>query len=266
MVWGWLKKVFATETGTSGWADLLDRSDVLICDTETSGIGKGAQVLEIALVDTMGKTVFSSLVAPPKGLRIQADASAINGLTRAFLKKNNAPPWGSIVDRLGTSLRSASVIVGWNTDFDSRILAQTVAKQGGNFDVAAFLWRDLCSEYRSMRPGENARLTTSARREGIKVPRGYGHRADQDCLLVLEILRKMGNEVTSKALVRAYRESLKTTQRQYAFMDKLCADTDTELYDLADRYNLDPDNKEDASKLIDKLIAKRDRQEYRDEW
>ena len=77
MVWSWLKKIFAPETGTSGWADLLDRSDVLICDTETSGLGKGAQILEIALVDTMGETVFSSLVAPPKGLRIQADASAI---------------------------------------------------------------------------------------------------------------------------------------------------------------------------------------------
>ena len=267
---GWAKPLDISKgdqfTAASGWADLLDRSDVLICDTETSGLGKRAQILEIALVDTMGETVFSSLVAPAEGSRIETSASDINGLTRAFLKKNNAPTWESIVDSIDVHLCSAAVIVGWNANFDCRILAQTVAKQGGDIDAVAFPWRDLCFEYKLMRPGKNPRLTTSARREGIKVPRGYGHRAEQDCRLVLGILREMGNEVTSKGLARRYEESLKTTERQYAFMDELCTDTDTELYDLADRCDLDPNNKEDASKLIDKLVAKRDRQEYRDEW
>lgn len=47
------------------WArDLLNRTDVLILDTETTGLGHTAELVELAIVDTTGKVLFDELVKP----------------------------------------------------------------------------------------------------------------------------------------------------------------------------------------------------------
>ncbi len=46
------------------WNDLLDREDVLIVDTETTGLDAKAEVIEIAAVDTCGKIRIHALTLP----------------------------------------------------------------------------------------------------------------------------------------------------------------------------------------------------------
>ena len=54
------------------WDELLDREDVLILDTETTGRGERAEIIEIALIDTLGNERFLSLCRPENPIPITA--------------------------------------------------------------------------------------------------------------------------------------------------------------------------------------------------
>ena len=54
------------------WDELVDREDVLILDTETTGRGQRAEIIEIALIDTTGNERFLSLCKPEKPIPITA--------------------------------------------------------------------------------------------------------------------------------------------------------------------------------------------------
>ena len=45
------------------WPGLLGRDDVLILDTETTGLGRDAEVIEVAVINTRGAQVLHSLGA-----------------------------------------------------------------------------------------------------------------------------------------------------------------------------------------------------------
>ena len=70
------------------FGELLNRQDVLILDTETTGLGKAAEVVEIAIVDTTGATRLNTVVMPVG--RINSEASDIHGLTRKKLRELKA--------------------------------------------------------------------------------------------------------------------------------------------------------------------------------
>ena len=65
---------------TADWPALLDRDDVLVVDTETTGLGGTAEVVEVGVVDTTGKVRLHVLSMPQS--RMPREASAIHGLTR----------------------------------------------------------------------------------------------------------------------------------------------------------------------------------------
>ena len=73
------------------FGDLFDRTDVLILDVETAGLGNRAEFLEIAIVYMTGATRYSAPVMPQS--RISAKASDIHCLTRLRLRELNATPW-----------------------------------------------------------------------------------------------------------------------------------------------------------------------------
>ena len=51
------------------WKSLLDRRDVLIVDTETTGLDSTAEIIEIAMLDTTGKPRFEALALPAGRVR-----------------------------------------------------------------------------------------------------------------------------------------------------------------------------------------------------
>ena len=69
-----------TSESSTDVRDLLDRDDVLLVDTETTGLSDKAEVIEIAAIDTVGNLRLSVL-SMPEG-RISSGASRVNGLTR----------------------------------------------------------------------------------------------------------------------------------------------------------------------------------------
>ncbi len=97
----------------------------VVLDTETTGLGKGAEVLEIAIVDKHGAVILDTLVRP-KG-PIQSGAQAIHGISRKMAA--DSPPWPEIAKRL-ENIAAENVIIAYNAEFDVRMIAQTFEKWG----------------------------------------------------------------------------------------------------------------------------------------
>lgn len=113
---------------TVPWASLLNRQDVLILDTETTGVSKWSEVVDIALIDTCGRAVYDRPVLPYGP--IPRAASNVHGLTRKHLEELGAKPWPDHHESVVTALRQASVLLAYNLRFDLRVIDQTI--QGCN--------------------------------------------------------------------------------------------------------------------------------------
>ena len=174
---------------TSGeWRALLDRPDVLIVDTETTGFGARAEVVEVAVLDTTGAVRFEAL-SLPEG-RIPKAASDIHGLTRDRLKQSGAHPWPEVHGDLVAALDGAALVLAWNAEFDRRLLAQTADRHG--LTLPRLAWRDALADYRALTGAASGKgqhtLTRTVEREGAKVD-GPAHRAAGDCRAVLAVMR-----------------------------------------------------------------------------
>ena len=169
---------------TRHWFGLLDRDDVLILDTETTGLDHRAEVIEVAVVDTTGDLRFESLVMPVGP--VPSSLSAIHGITRSLLEETGAPAWPEVHGKLSALLADACEVLAWNAPFDRRMLRQTANRHG--LDWGAIAWRDLCAEDNRARPHGSHRLVDVAAREGV-YGEGPAHRAQADCRMALAVMR-----------------------------------------------------------------------------
>ncbi len=103
------------------WA--LATRNVVILDTETTGFGDDAEVVEIALLSPRGRVRFDSLVRPRSS--IPAAATAVHHLDDAAVA--HAPLFIDLYGRRTALLRKQFVIV-YNAAYDRRILEQTCAR------------------------------------------------------------------------------------------------------------------------------------------
>ena len=166
------------------WASWLNRKDVLILDTETTGLDASAEVIEVAVIDTEGNPRFESLSLPVGD--VPEAASRIHGLTRSELQRLGSPVWPEIHGELVELLRRATIVLGWNTEFDETLLKQTARCHGLAWPSLA--WHDLLADDRRMHPGGRHTLQAAARRE--RVPQVLpAHRAIGDCQTVLAVMR-----------------------------------------------------------------------------
>ena len=166
------------------WSLFVGRSDVLIVDTETTGVGTRSEVIEVAVLDTTGELRLHALSMPQS--RIPRAASAIHGLTRARLRDAGAVPWPEIQADVEAVLSQGAMLIGWNAAFDKRLLHQTAERHGLQFP-SSLPWYDLLSDYRELRPGGRHRLVDAVKREGID-GKHDAHRAVGDCRAVLAVL------------------------------------------------------------------------------
>ena len=107
-------------TKAIAWAmAAIDDPRVIYLDTETTGFGPRAEIVDIAVVNAAGEVVLESLVQPNR--RIPADATAIHGITNADVK--NAPAWCELYEDLLRVLAGRRVIV-YNVIFDRQMVNQ----------------------------------------------------------------------------------------------------------------------------------------------
>lgn len=182
----------ADRTNAQQWArNLFEQANFYILDTETTGVSKKDQIVQLGVVDKNGAVVLDTLVKST--VPIHPAASEVNGITQAML--NDAPTFMDIYTTISAKLAGAH-IVAYNMDFDWRMLQQTAAafkmplfrtthRHCAMKQYAAFrgTWNPHRRSYRWHK------LTEAAAYEKIEVK--DAHSALGDVLMTLKLLEKM---------------------------------------------------------------------------
>lgn len=164
---------------------LLERDDILILDTETTSAGKGAEVIELSVINTKGEVLLDTLIKP-KVQKMNPFAQRVHGISLSMLQ--SAPTWPEILPQLSEHADRRTVLA-WNAPFDRGMLQQTSEVWGLDHPR----WLFVCA------------MRLYAKKRGIKI-RGLhkcvvdenvehlfksykSHRALGDIVFVLEVLR-----------------------------------------------------------------------------
>ncbi|MCZ0984025.1 3'-5' exonuclease [Streptomyces diastatochromogenes] len=98
-------------------AEALVDPDVVVLDTETTGLGDDARIVELAVLSSAGDVLLDTLVDP--GVPIPAGASEIHGITDSDVA--GAPRFSDLVARLADLLKGKRVLI-YNKWYDVGVL------------------------------------------------------------------------------------------------------------------------------------------------
>lgn len=195
-----------TKTCAVEWSDTYDRKtqaarlarqfikqNYLIVDTETTGLGDDAEIVEISVINCLGTVIMDSLIKPSKP--IPEDVIKIHGITNDMVE--SAPAWGEVAEYV-SQLFMKNRVTAYNLSFDARlieqtcIIAQTPAMHLLNPvpDCTMLAYADFYGE-----PGKHGgckwqSLTNAAKQQGIEIG-GKSHRSLTDCFTTLALINKM---------------------------------------------------------------------------
>jgi DNA polymerase-3 subunit epsilon len=94
-------------------------------DTETTGLGSQAEIVEICILEQDGNILLDTLVRPYR--RIPPDVIQIHGITNDIVA--NAPGWVDVWPQVRTALAGRYIGV-YNADFDIRMIEQSNRASG----------------------------------------------------------------------------------------------------------------------------------------
>jgi DNA polymerase III subunit epsilon len=104
---------------------MLREPRVVFLDTETTGFGPEAEIVDVGIVDASGRTLFESLVRPQQP--IPPDAYAVHGISDAMVV--TAPEWPDVGPLVSRILLESAVVV-YNAAFDLQMVNQMNARYG----------------------------------------------------------------------------------------------------------------------------------------
>ncbi|MDQ3512045.1 MAG: 3'-5' exonuclease, partial [Chloroflexota bacterium] len=105
---------FASRTEAITWAaTVVADPRAVFLDTETTGLGPDAEVVDVAVIDVLGRVLLDTLVRPHG--HIPPDASRIHGIYARHVA--DAPSWGEVQPRLCEALAGRRVVV-YNAPYD----------------------------------------------------------------------------------------------------------------------------------------------------
>jgi len=163
----------------------------LYLDTETTGLDKRAEIVEIALVDHDGAVLLDSLVKPTR--RIPWDATQVHHISDAMVA--DAPTWAELWPQIQVLLNGRRVGI-YNAEFDLRMIAQSHTAHkvadtaaGSNAFCIMKLYAEFFGEQGSYGDFKWQSLEKAARQCGIDLPNS--HRAGADALLARAVLEAM---------------------------------------------------------------------------
>jgi len=135
------------------YAAIAAEGRVVVFDTETTGIGKCDQIIEIAAIEYVrGKQTrrYSRYVRPT--CAVCPAATAVNHLTNSFLEKNGISPTQAL-DEFFAFLGSDALLVAHNLKFDLRMLRNECTVFGYSADLQGVSFCDTLALSRHLVPG-----------------------------------------------------------------------------------------------------------------
>jgi len=161
-------------------------------DTETTGTGPNAEIVEISIVDHDGSVLLDTLVKP-RG-KIELGAQRVHGITAAML--DSAPGWNAVWPQVQTALEGRTVGI-YNADFDLRMMQQSHQRNwmqwrqpAGNYFCLMKLYAQFYGQWNSRRRSYRWQSLENARAQcGLQTPNS--HRSLEDTRLSREVLLYM---------------------------------------------------------------------------
>lgn len=186
--------------------EMLDRDDVLILDTETTGFAKWSEIVEISIIDTTG-TVRLDTVVMPRGNVPQAVVD-VHGLSKEHLAALNAPPWSRVSEEVQSILSQATVLAAYNIDFDLRMIEQSNRRHRTTFDPDFSMPKTWCilREYERYAYGVThgsgpAKLADACHSlTGALPDPDHRHRSLGDCMTTLSVMRALADRYHQSAI------------------------------------------------------------------
>jgi DNA polymerase-3 subunit epsilon len=180
---------------------LLETPDAIIVDTETTGLGWTAEIVQLSIIDITGNVIIDQLVRPALAT-IEEDAAAVHGKTWKMVK--NMPTLSHYLPQLD-KLRGRTAIA-YNAEFDSRMLVQSARANGSaelrdvfmswNWVCAMEAYAEFWGEYDYHGNYRWQKLATACRQQGIGVVNA--HDAMGDARMTLALLAKLAESETQE--------------------------------------------------------------------
>jgi DNA polymerase-3 subunit epsilon len=185
------------------WAQaLLTRDEFVILDSETTGLGGTAEIVQIAIIDPQGRVLLDTLVKPTRP--IPMDATAIHHITDAMVA--DSPTFAAIAPQLRELLAGETVVI-YNSAFDVRMMEQSAQACGLTYEIPIFAGEYKCAmEEYSQWVGEWSEYHGNYRWQ--KLP-GGDHTALGDARACLAIVKKMAGHLNSSITVPAMDDELR---------------------------------------------------------
>lgn len=121
---------FDRNTAAQWAADLMQRVDWVILDTETTGMDLTAEVIQVGVLSPAGQVLLDVLVRPQG--KIDPAAQATQGITDRTVA--SAPSFPQVYELLVEILRNRLVVI-YNADFDRRMLFQCAGRHKVQYEA-----------------------------------------------------------------------------------------------------------------------------------
>ncbi|MBT3389644.1 MAG: 3'-5' exonuclease [Chloroflexi bacterium] len=161
-------------------------------DTETTGIGPNAEIVEISVVDFDGTVLVDTLVKP-RGA-IELGAQRVHGITAEML--DSAPGWDVVWPEVKIALAERAVGI-FNADFDTRMMQQSHQlnrmqwqQPKGEYFCVMRLYAQFYGQWNSRRGSYRWQSLENARAQ-CRLQTPNSHRALDDTRLAREVLLYM---------------------------------------------------------------------------
>ncbi len=163
-------------------------------DTETTGLDRSAEVIEISIIDFDGSILFSSLVKP--SIPIPAGVQRIHGISNEMVA--SAPVWPILWPKVRSFLYGR-VIGAYNAPFDLKMMQQSHARY-------RLPWLDslnmldilpLYSDYQGVWDPDRRSMKYFKLEEAgafFKIPLPNAHRSAADALLTRAVLHSIAGQ------------------------------------------------------------------------
>lgn len=108
-----------------------------VIDTETTGLGETAEVVEVAVVRGDGRVLLNTRVRPEGRRSMPAKALEVHGISMKDLK--DSPTWRDVYPDLVKAMADVKVFA-FNSAFDQRLVRQTCERYGVSVDALPRKW------------------------------------------------------------------------------------------------------------------------------
>lgn len=170
------------------WAQaLLKRSDWVILDTETTGLGPKDEIIQIAILNPESQVLLDTLIRPSRP--ISPAASEIHGILDSDVL--SAPTYKEIRPEIERCILGKTIVI-YNAEYDMRLLRQTNSR----YNLTPMLIKRNQIECAMLKYSAwRGELWPDGSYKWQKLP-GGDHTALGDCRATLQVIKRMAEEST----------------------------------------------------------------------